>query len=856
MKKKVRTYSGTTNPEVSLRERKNRAVARRAAAEGIVLLKNENHLLPLEKNRRIALFGSGAQRTVKGGTGSGDVNEREAVTIAQGMENAGFKVTTKSWLSDYETCYIQARQQWKQTIMDEAEEADPDRFFSIYASHPFQMPAGRAVANEDVKGADTDTAVFVISRIAGEAADRYEKPGDYYLTEEEAGNLEFVCGHFTHVVLVINTGSQIDLSFLETYGNIESVLYMVQAGMEGGNALADMLCGDVVPSGRLTDTWAYQYEDYPAAKTFSHNNGILDTEFYEEGIYVGYRYFDSFQVEPRYPFGFGLSYTEFSIEPAGEPVTVNEARQEISVRAVVRNIGSRYSGREVVQVYAGCPQGTLEKERRRLCGFVKTGLLKPGEEEQVTITFPAKALASFFEEKNAWMAEKGIYGIWAGSSSRNLALYGGISVPEDGVAEETGSICPQKRDLREIHPFGEAAAVFEEAWRRELEERKLPVRTLAVKREMLPVYGKPEAEVQAEALTEKLTRDELVHMVVGEISRGQSEAVNNSLGSAGMMVPGAAGETSSVLEEKYGVPGMPMADGPAGLRLAQTYEVSAKDGRIFPKGLLDALEGGFFAKPSVHPQAVTYYQYCTAIPVGTLLAQTWDVKLLKEVGRAIAEEMEEFGITWWLAPGMNIHRDPLCGRNFEYFSEDPLVSGLMAAALTQGVQEGKGVGTTIKHFACNNQEDNRLGSDSVVSQRTLREIYLRGFEIAVKTSQPMAIMTSYNLINGVHAANNYDLCTRLARKEWGFQGIIMTDWTTTSPYGGSIPHKCIKAGNDLIMPGSPHDLEEILQALDHGDLEMEDLKACAKRILTIACQSNCFEDSSSYGARFNGSKGR
>lgn len=282
------------------------------------------------------------------------------------------------------------------------------------------------------------------------------------------------------------------------------------------------------------------------------------------------------------------------------------------------------------------------------------------------------------------------------------------------------------------------------------------------------------------------------------------------------------------------------------------YEADRTTGQVYTEGILSALEGGFFASKEPHENTDTYYQYATAIPVGTLLTQTWDVSLVAEAGRAVAEEMLEFGVSWWLAPGMNIHRNPLCGRNFEYYSEDPVVSGRIAAAITLGVQSMPGVGTTVKHFACNNQEDNRMGSDSIVSERALREIYLRGFEIAVKTSQPMAIMTSYNLINGVHTANSHDLCIEAARKEWDFKGILMTDWTTTSKRGGSSAWKCIAAGNDLIMPGTYDDRDSILNALHGGALSRNDLEDCVKRLLTVIFQTSVYEDAVSYGEQFFG----
>ena len=838
MRMKQRTYSGTTSPETSSRELANRIVAKKAAEEGIVLLKNEGRLLPLEKGKRLALFGSGAGRTIKGGTGSGDVNERSSVSVVEGLENAGFAVTTKSWIEDYERAYMDARNEWKQTILKEAEGGDAEIFFQTYAKHAFRIPSGRLMTEEEVKEADTDTALYVISRIAGEGADRFAEKGDYYLTDAEEEQIAFVCSHFAHVVLLINTGAQIDLSILEKQPKIEAVLFMVQAGMEGGNAVARVLTGEVNPSGKLTDTWGVAYEDYPAAKTFSHNNGNVRKEYYEEGIYVGYRYFDRFGKSPRYAFGYGLSYTEFALDLKKAEIKVSKEDQTIAVSVPVKNIGE-ILGKEVVQVYGSCPQEGIPKEYKRLLGYAKTGLLKSGETEVVSVAFPVKALASFEEGKSAWVLEKGMYALRAGTCSDSLSLIGGLEVKEEAVIEKTTPICERKEALQEVEPPKAEAMEYEAAWKKELLAKALPVYPLVGQCEAREDGPQTEMEKMAKDLAEKLTDEELIHLVVGEVNKSQNA---NALGSAGIMVPGAAGETSSILSQKYGIPGLPMADGPAGLRLSKTYEVNEKDGSIYARGLLDALEGGFFTDGKEHEGARKYYQYCTAFPVGTLLAQTWNRGLLEEVGQAVAEEMEEFGITWWLAPGMNIHRDPMCGRNFEYYSEDPVVSGLSAAAITKGVQSRHGVGTTIKHFACNNQEDNRKGSDSILSERTLREIYLKGFEIAVKEAKPMAIMTSYNLVNGVHSANSYDLCTTVARGEWGFRGIIMTDWTTTDQAGGSIPHLCINAGNDLIMPGTKEDLQELREAQKEGSLSREALKACAARLIAEAYGSNQMEE--------------
>lgn len=845
MVKVKRSYSGTTNPAVTEREIKNREISKKAAAEGMVLLENKNHLLPLAQGSKLALYGGGADKTIKGGTGSGDVNERGSVTIYQGLVNAGFEVSTFGWISDYNKEYDDARLAWKEDIIARAKKAGLNEFFRIYSTTPFFAPGGRAVNEQDVTVSDTDTAIYVVSRVAGEGADRFTKEGDYYLYKEEKENLDFICGHYAHVILVINAGGQVDLSYVKDYDSLESVIYMVQAGMEGGNALADLIAGKTGFSGKLTDSWAFAYEDYPSAKTFSHNNGNVTDERYGEGIYVGYRYFDSFDVKPQYSFGYGLSYTDFSVET--EAISADEERQQISVSVRVKNTGSVHVGKEVVQVYVSCPQKELAKEKRRLCGFAKTGWLTPGEEEVVQIAFAPKSMASFDEKENAWILAQGDYGIWVGHSLESAALAGAVTIPEKTVIEQVRGICPLQEELEEIAPEQEKLLAFEKAWKEQLVQKALPVVSLAAKPEVLPENKSTDFDRCAREIVEKLTEEELIRMVVGEVSKGQGSSDSNALGSAGIMVPGAAGETSSVLDATYDIPGISMADGPAGLRLKQSYEVSRADGSILPANPFAAFEGGFFVEEEPHENADTYYQFCTAIPVGALLSQTWNSALLEEVGEMIGQEMELFHVTWWLAPGMNIHRNPLCGRNFEYYSEDPYVSGVIAAAITKGVQRVGGVGTTIKHLACNNQEDNRLGSNSILSQRALREIYLRGFEIAVKTAQPMAIMTSYNRVNGVHAANSYDLCTEAARKEWGFKGIIMTDWTTTSPLGGSVSHLCAKAGNDLIMPGTEDDYENIRRALADGSLDIADLKNCTARLISIVLQSNAFENSKSYG---------
>ena len=849
MKLRKRPFPGTVSDAVTERETKNRKLARKAAAEGFVLLKNENHFLPLQKGIKIGLYGAGAIRTIKGGTGSGDVNERDCVNIYQGMVNAGYEVTSREWLEDYDALYVQAREDWKNEIFRSLPEYD-NNFFRAYSAAQFQMPCGSAIDVEDAKADGADIAVFVLARIAGENADRHTAEGDYLITAEEKALLAQVCEAYQNVVLVINTGGLVDLGFAEEFSNIPSILQFMQAGQEGGSAFADVISGDVTPSGKMTDTWAMKYEDYPNASFFSHNSGDVYKEEYKEGIYVGYRYFDTFDVPVRYCFGYGLSYTTFEVN--GGEISVNgmgTAKPMVSVNMTVKNTGDTYSGKEVAQIYVSCPQGRLPKEYRRLAGFGKTGILAPGESQAMEISFALYQLASYSEEMAEWVVENGTYGIWAGNSLESAELIGSLHLDEDAVMVQCEHICERKQDMEELLPDAGKMQEKEAAWHALAE--KLPaveIKASEIVTETIQYSGlSDELPGKAGEITESLSLDQLVAFATGDINAGQSE-----LGSAGQTVPGAAAETVSVAAmDPWNVASMVLADGPAGIRLKQSYQVV--DGKIEAGEFLEALEGGFFAGKR-EKKGTTYHQYCTAIPVGTLLAQTWNVELIKEVGEMIGHEMELFEVTLWLAPGMNIHRNPLCGRNFEYYSEDPLLSGMMAAAMTLGVQKVPGCGTTIKHFACNNQEDNRMGSDSVLSERTLREIYLKGFEIAVKNSQPMSMMTSYNLINGVHAANCYDICTKAARDEWGFAGAIMTDWTTTtdSTAGVCTASGCMRAGNDMVMPGDPSDHENIRKELEEGTLDIRELKRCVCNTVRVALQSNQYEDAVSYLEQFEG----
>lgn len=807
MKKQI--HSGSLKQELSEREKRHSALARRAAAEGIVLLKNEG-TLPLKTSDPIALFGSGAGKTVKGGIGSGDVNNRNSISVYRGIKEAGAVVTNEDWIQDYDKRYKEAREEWKEKILEDVRHVQNP--FDAYAANPFSLPDGRRIQETDLKGAAA--AVYVISRISGEGKDRRIEKGDYYLSSREREDILYLDRFHIPLILILNSGGPVELTdILQETENIRAVLNISQPGQEGGHAVADILFGRAVPEGKLTATWAQQYEDYPFSDTYSYLNGDLEKEEYREGIYVGYRYFDSFGVKPLFSFGYGLSYTSFGLAFR----VLQTEKSSVQARVAVTNTGQSYAGREVVQVYVSFPQGRIEKESRRLAGFAKTDRLMPGESREVVVEIRQKQLAVFSEERQAWIVEAGTYGIWVGNSLDSAVLSAYLTVPREVVLERTHRICPRKEPFEELcrDSFGNSESRAEEE-----------------KKKTIPVYefvpcSQPEIQYVSPA-EEQYSVEELIPLLYGNITAGAS-----TLGSAGIRVPGSAGETTESLEGKYDIRSLIMADGPAGLRLRQSYQVDRETDSVHSAGVLGSLENGFLESEEIYENADTYYQYCTAFPVGTALAQTWDTDLLCEFGRAVAEEMREFHINLWLAPGMNIQRNPLCGRNFEYFSEDPLLTGVLASAVTRGVQEQTGCGVTVKHFACNNQEDNRMGVDSCVSERALREIYLRGFEIAVKESTPAAIMSSYNLINGVHAANSYDLCTVVARKEWGFEGVIMSDWNTTVPEDGSIPWKCADAGNDIIMPGNSDDDENIRQAYARGDLTEKKIRECAGRIISL-----------------------
>ena len=800
-------------PPMSEREVRNAAAARKAASEGMVLLKNRDGALPLDKARPIALFGNGAVRTVRGGTGSGDpfngglsgggavdvdLSPRYHINILPSMKAAGFEILTEEALLAYAEKYDAFRHQQKDFVM------------SVFR-YPEEMLTGETAEALSQK---TDTAVYVISRNSGEGNDRSllktvsmdgkeVTVGDYNLCETEKENLALLRRHFKKLVLVLNVPGPISGNDLEGC-DPDAILVMGQAGQEGGDAVTDVLSGAVSPSGHLTVTWAADYADYPTAGNFLSDN---DTAKYEEGVYVGYRYFSTFGKNAAYPFGYGLSYTDFALSEY--QAELEEDALKVSVK--VTNTG-KTSGREVVQVYSGAPDSEMDMPEIELKGFAKTKVLAPGESETVSVLIPLRRLESYDEEKCAYILSKGDYRISVGVSAEAVTPVARVRIPETAVTSMvTENVLPLVQPLEEKaaprgkeYPGWEDTPVLEATLLPEtIDERSvyadgrvttyttdpeykavMPYEDVKlVEKKDYTLQDVRDGKVSFEEFVAQLTPEEVADLCVGT-GWGTPDQREPVVGSSSESVPGAAGETTHALE-RMGVPFVVLADGPGGIRITQEYEAT------------EASTG----------KKVTVYHYCTAWPVGTLLAQSFDPEVLETVGRCISDELSEMKIAILLGPGINIQRDPLCGRNFEYFSEDPLLAGKLAAAIVRGIEHNPGVGACIKHFAANNQETNRNGVDSVVGQRALREIYLKPFEIAVKDAQPASIMTSYNLITSQQTADSYDLCTNIARGEWNFGGLIMTDWNSGTAW------MSMRAGNDMMMPGGPQRSANIVMAM-------------------------------------------
>ena len=793
-------------------ERKHSELLRRLGAECAVLLKADG-VFPLDAPCELALYGSGARRTVKGGTGSGEVNSRYFITAEEGLEAAGFRITSKSWMYRYDEIRAKAKKRFyrelKLSALKRGTLAILDSMGAVMPEPEYDLPL-------DAAGA---AAVYVLSRISGEGSDRGAIPGDILLTETEKRDILSLNGKYEKFLLVLNVGGPVDLSPVM---EVRNILLLSQLGVETGNILADLILGKRTPSGRLTTTWS-AWKDYPTIGEF----GEKDDTRYNEGVYVGYRWFNSVGKKPLFPFGFGLSGTSFTL--AARETTEENGR--ISVAVSVKNTG-KSSGKEVAQLYVSPPQGRLDKPFQTLAAFAKTETLQPCEEQTLTLSFDLRDLASYDTEHAAWILEGGDYVLRLGISSADTRPVAALRLDGEVIVRQVKNCLgrPDFIDWRPGTPAAETHAALP----------VLPLKAAAFETETVR-YDLPEV-IGPEI--EKLDDTVLCLLNIGVFKRS---GPNSVIGEASQSVAGAAGETVNLGGK--GFPGLVMADGPAGLRLSRRYTrdvngVHALDGSM-PESVMDLMPApaAFVMKLLDKTKKVTgevFEQNCTAIPIGTALAQSWNLNFAERCGELVGEEMERFGVNLWLAPALNIHRDIRCGRNFEYFSEDPLISGKFAAGITRGVQKHSGCGTTIKHFAANNQETNRYSSNSQVSERAMREIYLRGFEIAVKESHPHALMTSYNLLNGVHTCERRDLIEDILRCEFGYQGIVMTDWIIGAMYRGKKKYpapdaaKTAAAGNDLTMPGSRGDLKAMLKGLKEGFVSRRQLEINAVRIARIA----------------------
>ena len=773
------------------------AKARQAVAEGQVLLLNQNHVLPLPKGSHVAVFGRMQLHYYKSGTGSGGmVNVNKVTGILEALEES-------EDVQVYEPLVDVYREWEKDHPFDEG---------VGWGNEPWsqeEMELNEALVEEAAE--KNEYAIVILARTAGEDKDNKMLEGAYCLTSIEEDMLQKVRKSFAKMIVLLNTGNIMDMSFMDQY-RPDAVMYVWQGGMIGGLGTVDVLTGKVCPSGRLSDTIAAQMSDYPADPYF----GGLEQNLYVEDIYVGYRYFESVaKSKVLYPFGFGLSYTTFSMEAGG----FSYAENQVSFVMKVTNTGS-VAGKEVVQVYAKAPLGKLGKPARVLIDFKKTKELKPGEYAELAFAIPTLVFASYNEVSTAgmpvgWVLEAGEYTIYAGGNVRDAYAVGSFTLDELQIVEECrNALAPttafKRMKMTAANEHAEAAGVYEVA----MEEVPLRVVSPEEKRnaelpescEMTGDRGIKLADVKAGKATldefvAQLTEEELASIVRGE-GMGSPKVTAGTAAAFG-------GVTKSLLEK--GIPCGCCDDGPSGMRL----------------------DSGMKA---------------FSLPNGTLLACTFNTQLNEELYAFTAVEMIKNRVDILLGPGMNIHRHPLNGRNFEYFSEDPLLTGKMAAAQVRGLKSA-GMTGSLKHFCGNNQETRRHTSNSIISERALREIYLRGFEIAVKEAKADAVMTTYGPVNGIWTSSNYDLVTDILRKQWGFEGVVMTDWWAYVCREGDKPAKTdfatmVKAQNDLYMVCPDSEKNEhgdnTVESLHDGSLTLGELQRCAKNICRFMMNTHAF----------------
>lgn len=751
------------------------AQARAMAADGIVLLKNEDKTLPITGQTRVAVFGRSAVNYFTVGYGSGgDVVSPYRRNLMEGLLEHGVKVDG-ILASQYETWCSRPR-----NVPDEG----------YWAHWPMSNPEMPLKA-EDVAAAALrcDMALVVIGRAAGESRENVLKPGSYYLTDREKAMLDVVATYFHRVCLVMDCGNVIDMSWTRDYENkLTAIVYAWQGGMESGTALADVLTGAVNPSGKLTDTIAVKYEDYPSSQSF----GAMAFNAYTEDIYVGYRYFETFAPDRvLYPFGFGLSYTRFRLSSqaavSGNQVTVN---------TTVENVGGE-AGREVVQVYVDLPCGTLGNPKRVLAGFKKTGLLQPGQQQVVDVSFDLASLASFDDtgctgHKDAFVLEAGNYCVQAGTSIRDVKAV--VCIVKQGL-----EVVRQLHECNAVRPEHGFCRMVNKGGAPDME--MVPTANRNLKQDILAhlpqelTSGQTEftfEDVKARRCTPEEFVAQLSDQELDDITHGFG-LMNDPSGPAGNA--GSLGGVTEALK-KRGIPTVITTDGPSGIRIRRT---------------------------------------CSLLPCGTCLASTFDPEGVEALYRLLGREMVLQGTQVLLGPGMNIHRNPLCGRNFEYYSEDPLLTGKIAAAMVRGIQS-QGVSACPKHFACNNQETNRNKCDSRLSQRAQREIYLKGFEIAVKESDPWCLMTSYNLVNGVWSHYHYELVTDILHDEWGYRGLTITDWWMQPGAAPEFPaitnDACrIRAQVDVLMPGEIQERTLVASLADPNGVTRAEAQRCAVNVI-------------------------
>lgn len=745
--------------------KKHIELSHRAATEGIVLLKNNNNLLPLNSTTKIAIFGNAQFDYIKGGGGSGDVYCEYVRNIYDGIK-------TKKSLEVFEPLSLY----YKKCVLKQYKEGEYNnklRYGILYG-----MLDEVEIPEELLKEARefTDTAIITICRFSGEGWDRKNEGDSYFeLSPEEKNMVEKVSSTFDKIIVLLNTGAMIDTSWFYNNDKISSVLMIWQGGMEGGLATADVLAGDTNPSGKLVDTCAMSFNDYPSSEGYYESDDYVK---YTEDIFVGYRYFETIPNKKErviYPFGYGLSYTNFEISD----ITTIELNGEIIISVDVKNAGS-VAGKEVVQVYFEAPRDKMTKASRELCAFKKTKLLSAGESQRLTLSFSVESMAAFDDigviKKSAYVMEKGEYKIYVGTDVRNAKeIDYKYLLGEDKICRQLNSYCPPTKLGKRLLHTGEYADVPDTEHTPEtfpnsyVCESKIPAEE-EPKRKFIEVA---EGKLTLDEFLTQLTDEELFKLVVGSANTG----VANTEGMGGNF--------------NYGIPAPMTADGPAGVRIETCTGIRT-----------------------------------TAFPIATMLACSWNTELVEEVGKAMALEMKENNLSVFLSPGMNIHRSPLCGRNFEYYSEDPFLTGKMAAAMVRGVQS-EGIAATPKHFACNNKETKRRFSNSIVSERALREIYLKGFEICVKEADPKVIMSSYNIINDVRSGENAELLTGILRGEWGYKGLVITDW-----WANSEKDKEVLAGNDIHMPASItfKSGKFYIDTIENKNTR-NDLAVCVKRLL-------------------------